>query len=130
MPVEVGPQNPFKYILIAGPDKLGIASFIRMIRNSYPGIRIGDMHNLMSEESLNEYWEEFQNRFEKGIVSYYAKKCINVPDPLRIIPSCLRDIDLILWFELYAEIPVVLKTSDVNASERFIEMWKALTKGG
>lgn len=128
MPVETGPQNPFKYILVAGPDKLGIAGFVGLMRRKYVGTRIGDMHNLMSENSCRSYFDGFKNMHENGVLSYYARRVLDHPEPMKVIPECLRDIDLILWFELYASVPVVLRTTDSVASDRIVDMWKGFAK--
>jgi len=113
-----------KYVLVASPDKISLVSFIRHIRkcigDEYP---TGEMHNLMTPESVSLYVNSFIKAYPKGIFSYYARKAVNV-DPITYIPKVLvHAAESIVWFNLYSIEPVVLKDKDDNMKV-IIDDWK------
>jgi len=101
------------YILIGSPDKISLTSFLQFLRNDIgKSYIIGDMHSLMSEEAKSLYVDSFCSKFPKGIISYYAKGALKV-DPLTCLPGkAIERADVIVWFDLYATEPVVLKDTE------------------
>jgi len=92
------------YIIVASPDKISLGMFIEFYRNHIDiGSPMGSMQYLISEEGLKNFLEAFKNQYpDRGIISYYAKKKINV-DPLIVIPKILIEwADVVLWFDLYS----------------------------
>lgn len=113
-----------KYVLVASPDKISLVSFIRFIRKSigeeYP---IGEMHNLMTLESVSLYTNGFMKKYPKGIFSYYARRAVNV-DPLTYIPKVLlHAAESIIWFDLYSTEAKVVKDKEDNMKV-IIDDWK------
>jgi len=98
------------YIVVAGPDKLAISMFIRFLRNSFgPGHRIGEMHSMMSEDSVRLYMDDFSRKYPKGFISYYAGRKINV-DPMKSVPAYIVEkADVVVWFDLYSTEMKVVK---------------------
>jgi hypothetical protein len=101
------------YILIGSPDKITLNTFIRFLKRSLGNDFItGEMHSLMSSESKSIYVEDFIKKFPKGIFSYYAKG-IKQGTPVTFLPeSAIKISDIIVWFDLYSTIPVVIKDSE------------------
>lgn len=116
------------YILVSSPDKISMVSFSRFLRRAMgKDYEVGEMHNLMSEESVNLYVEDFTKKFPKGIISFYARKAIN-KDPESVIPDKLKEkADIIIWFDLYSTVPRVLKDPESNM-KALIENWNEYIK--
>jgi len=117
-----------KYVLVASPDKISLVSFIRFLRkslgNDYP---TGEMHNLMTPLSVSQYVNGFMKKYPKGILSYYARRAINV-DPLTYIPKVLLHAsESIIWFDLYSTEPKVVKDRGDNMKV-IIDDWKEYIK--
>ncbi|RKY79490.1 hypothetical protein DRQ07_06355 [candidate division KSB1 bacterium] len=114
-------------ILIASPDKISLSGFIRFIIKRVPEkYEIGELHSLMSSESIELFFKDFTETYSKRIFSYYAKRAVNI-EPLSIIPECLKESDIIIWFKLYSMIPIVLKdTSDFM--DNIIQDWNNYIK--
>ena len=112
------------YILVGSPDKISPPSFIRLfLRPHFPDYEIGEMHSLMSEESMNLYVSDFTSKFPDGIFYYYAKGVAN-KDPMTCLPkAAIEKSDAIVWFDLYATDPKVLKDPDGKLNT-VIEEWK------
>jgi hypothetical protein len=113
------------YILVGSPDKISFPAFIRFMRPYYNGYEIGEMHSLMSEESINLYVLDFISKFPDGIFSYFAKGAVN-KDPMICLPkAAFEKANAVIWFDLYSNDPKVLKEdkSDEKLSA-VIEEWK------
>jgi hypothetical protein len=111
------------YVLIGSPDKISLGSFLRFIRPSLPGYEFGEIHSLMSEESLNLYVSDFCNQFPNGVFSYYAKRMVN-RDPMTCLPKvALEKADVVVWFDLYSTDPKVLKDSNGSLNVA-VDLWK------
>lgn len=125
MPTEVTQSSPVNYLLAAGPDKLALGGFVQWSRRRL-ACPLGDLHSLMTVEACDAYVQEFCRLNAKGILSYYARRKINIPDPLAVIPESLkRTADIIIWFELYDQNPRVLKAPEGDTiSKMFVEDWK------
>ena len=92
------------YIVIASPDKISMGMFIDFYRKHIEkGCPRGSMQYLISTEGLLQFLNTFKNQYpDKGIVSYYAKKKINI-DPLVVIPPALVEwADVVLWLDIYS----------------------------
>jgi hypothetical protein len=111
------------YILIGSPDKITLNTFIRFLKRALGrDFIIGEMHSLMSPESKVIYVDDFIKKFPKGIFSYYAKG-LKQGDPATYLPeSAMKVSNIIVWFDLYSTVPVVLKDSD-NFLVPIIENW-------
>lgn len=100
-----------KVITICSPDKISLnmcISFLtRRLGKSY---QIGDLHSLMSKESIESYINDFFNKNgNKAIFSYYAKRKINV-DPKTTVPERLQEVsDVVVWFKLYSTEMMIIK---------------------
>jgi hypothetical protein len=111
------------YILIGSPDKISLNSFIKHIRRYFPEHKVGDMHSLMSEDSMTLYVTDFCNKFPKGIFSYYAKRMVN-RDPMSCLPKeAVKMAGSVVWFNLFSTDPTVLKDPDGSLNVA-IEAWK------
>lgn len=126
-------SEKLRFLTVAGPDKLALTSFtqwsVQALGNSFE--TTGSMHNLMSSEASEAFVKDFTSKFNKGLITYYAKKVINHTDPVVIIPRSLYDVsDIILWFELYATDPKVLKTIDEKTSKVIMDAWKIFVEKG
>ena len=112
------------YVLIGSPDKISLGSFLRFICNGYLNdYELGEIHSLMSDESLSLYITDFSNQFPNGILSYYGKRMVN-KDPMTCLPKVAFDkADVVVWFELYSTDPKILKNTNgcLNVA---VEAWK------
>jgi len=112
------------YIVVASPDKLSISMFIRFLRTNFKKHMIGEMHNLMSDENIKNYIENFSSLYPQGIISYYALKKINT-DLLKVIPTMIQKwADVVVWFDLYSVEMNVIKDKDAIFSGMFQDKWK------
>ncbi len=92
-------------IFITGLDKISIKRFIQFILKYLNDYQVGTLHYLMSEESINYYIEDFSNKFQKRIFSYFLRKS---GDSIPNLPTSITDsADLIIWFDLYSTKPIV-----------------------
>ncbi len=99
------------YILVASPDKISLNNFIRLLlrRKTEKRPHIGEMHSLMSVESVELYVKDFTEKNPEGILSYYAKRLVS-DDPISRLPIMLQKrMDTIIWFDLYSTEPKILK---------------------
>jgi len=100
------------YILIGSPDKISMGAFLRHIRRYFPDHQVGDLHSLMTPENINLYVKDFSIKFPNGIFTYYAKRSVS-KDPKTCLPEeVFKMADVIIWFDLYSNDPIVLKDSD------------------
>lgn len=98
-------------IFIVSSDKISIKRFIQFIKKYLENYEIGNLHTLMTEESLNLYVEDFFFHHPKRIISYYMKKVTK--NPISILPlKVLQEADLIIWFNLYSLQPEVIKSRE------------------
>lgn len=111
-------------IFIASSDKISIRRFIQFLMKYLEGYEIGNLHTLMTEESLNLYIKDFFERYPKRIISYYMKK-IKI-NPISILSEGIRQsADLIIWFNLYSLKPeVILSKSDPHILKGAIIDWE------
>lgn len=134
MQVELGTQSSssvsipegLRYIVVAGADRMPLNGFIKYFRDIFgPKWPTGNMHSLMSAESCGDFLSGFMSKFDKGLLAYYARRKINIPDPLLIIPESIKaKADMILWFELYSTEPVVLKDMNAGFTSWLMSGWK------
>jgi hypothetical protein len=125
MSAELKDQSNLNYIVVGGPDKMSMSSFMIYLRRVL-GIKyaVGSLHSFGSKESIETYVNSFQQLNTKGVISFYARRKINVSDPLQYIPDCIKQIaDIIFWLELYDSKPRILKYSDKNTTDSLIEGW-------
>jgi len=102
------------YIVIASPDKLSLGASVRYIRGIVgKSYMVGEMHSLMSSDSISAYIGDFFNQYDRAIITYYARKMINI-NPIDCVPKELfNKVDLVIWFNLYAtEMNLLKKTED------------------
>jgi len=119
----------WKLIVIGGPDKLSINSFINFIKRvvgvSY---NIGNMHSLMTNESKELYVKDFKSKYPNGIIGYYAKRMIN-KDPKDCLPEIVKaEADLIIWFNLYSTDPIIVKDPGDSSLKTIIDNWNQYIK--
>ena len=114
-------------ILVGSPDKVSLSKFVGFLKRHFNKYEIGEMHSLMSEDSIKLYIEDFFRQFSKGIISYYAKRKINI-DPLTCLPKIIQErADVIVWFNLYSTEPAVLKDPDGYLNS-IIKSWNKYIK--
>ena len=92
------------YTVVASPDKISLGMFIQFYRTHIDkGCPMGNLQYLILPDSLQQFMGSFKETYpDRGIISFYAKKKINV-DPLIIIPKSLFEwADLVIWFDLYS----------------------------
>lgn len=117
-------------ILVASPDKISLKKFTdffyRILSDDY---KIGEMHSLMTLESIKEYLNKFLEISKKGIFTYYAKRKINV-DPLTVLPVCIQEtMDIIIWFDLYSTEPKIIKNKfNEKVIDSVIKNWNDYVK--
>lgn len=110
-------------ILIGSPDKISLNQFTKFLKRSHNEYIIGGMHSLMSSESAEVYMNDFLEKYPKAIFTYYAKRKVNVKDPLTCFPGFLhRRADVVIWFELFSTEPKLLK-DQYNVMKSVIEDW-------
>jgi hypothetical protein len=111
-------------ITIASPDKISIAMFMSLMNHCLgKDLFIGEVHSLMTEESLSLYIEDMNMRSNKVLITYYARKKINA-DPLKVIPEKLLNAsDLVVWINLYSTDWVIVKDPG-NIVGPYLERWK------
>lgn len=110
-------------ILVGSPDKISLSKFVGFVKLNLKEYEIGEMHSLMSENAVELYIEDFFRQFPKRIISYYAKRKINI-DPLICLPKRIQEkADVIIWFDIYSTEPKVLKDPN-NCLNSIIENWK------
>jgi hypothetical protein len=84
---------------------------------------VGRMHNLMTEESLNQYLDGCLEKSKNLLLSYYARKQIKA-DPKSVTPGRIMEMsDLVVWFNLFSVDWAVLKDND-NFQDRYRDLWK------
>lgn len=118
MPVSFNNTPLFNYAVVAGPDKTALGGFLKHMRRVVGrAYGIGEMHSLMSTDSIGAFVEDFRAKNPKGIISYYARRKINVSEPLQVIPATLEKLsEVIIWFELYDPKPRLLKVSEKDSA--------------
>lgn len=130
MPVSFNNAALFNYMTVAGPDKMALGGFLKHVRRILgSAYGVGEMHSLMSMESMNIFVEDFRAKNPKGILSYYARRKINVQEPLKIIPVTLEQLsEVIIWFELYDPKPILLKVFEKDNAfiSEVIEGWNKI----
>lgn len=112
------------YILVASPDKVSLGGCMKFLRTSLgPTYPIGEMHSLMSEESLSMYLDQFCQMHPKALLTYYAKGVKPSETPGDKIPKKLIDkADVIIWFDLYSTIMQVIKDPE-GFMPNLVEEW-------
>ena len=111
-------------ITIASPDKVSICMFISFMRHCIgKDLFVGDVHSLMTTESLNLYLNDVKTKAENILITYYARKKINV-DPKTVLPEQLiNESNLLVWMNLYSTDWVIVKDPE-NISVLYIDRWK------
>lgn len=118
-------------VTISSPDKLSISMYLSfLMRNIGSGHAVGEVHSLMSEESVNSFIEGYLQDHPKAVFTYYAKRRVNV-DPVSVIPSKLMEVsDAVVWFNLYETSYTLLKDS-IGFDGLLLDTWnKQLTQLG
>lgn len=114
-----------KVITIASPDKISIGMFVDFLRSVLgSSYSVGNLHSLMSSDSLEIYIKDFLNKNKnKALFTYYAKKKINTP-PEKVIPRFLIDSsEAVIWFDLYSTEMKIIKDI-VQFGDSFASRWK------
>ena len=114
-------------ITIASPDKVSIAMFVSLMRHCFGNdLFVAETHSLMTKESVELYLKsifDIPAKPDKILISYYARKQVNV-DPVKIIPEKLMaDSDLVVWINLYSTDWIVVKDIG-NIVAPYLERWK------
>jgi len=131
MPVTVGQKSQetliipddLDYVLVAGSDKLSIYGFAKYL-TSLLNRPVGAVHTLMTVDAINTYVEQFTGKFKKGLITFYARRKVNLPNPIDIIPDSLKSASkLIVWFELYTTTPKILK-GDSDFCRVILSAWE------
>lgn len=112
-----------KVITVASPDKISLNMFVNFLviclNKEYV---LGNVHSLMTEDSVENYALGFLERNPKAIFCYYAKKKIN-QSPQKVIPKKLTEIsDAVVWFDLYATKFTLVK-DECKFAEAFTDSW-------
>jgi hypothetical protein len=97
------------YIVVASPDKISLRMFMEFFRTHIDkNIPFANANSLMLENDLKLFLKDYSTKYPEGLVSYYAKRKINLDSQLAI-PLVMREwADVVLWFDLYStEIKVV-----------------------
>lgn len=116
------------YILVASPDKISLNNFVKLLlRQKTEKHPIGEMHSLMSVESVELFVNDYTAQYPEGILSYYAKRIVS-DDPLSRLPYVLQQrMDAIIWFDLYSTEPKVLKDRFAKM-QPYIDAWMIYVK--
>lgn len=113
-------------ITVAGSDRIAIATFIDFLKHCLKGDNyvVGILHSLMTEESIEAYMSDLLERNPRVILSYYAKRKVNV-DPEKCLPQPIMEKSTsVVWFELYnTEFKIVKDSGGFEATYR--DRWKA-----
>ena len=118
------PDN-LRYVVVAGSDRMPLYGFIKYFRGIFGNWPTGNMHSLMSAKSCEEFLSGFSSKFDKGILAYYARRKINLPDPIKILPESIQNkANMILWFDLYSTEPKVLKDINNEFTSWLLLGWK------
>lgn len=114
------------YILIASPDKISLSTFTNFIKKNfdYP---VGILHNMMSKESINTYINDFSQQFPNGILTFYAKKALNVEPSTYLPQEVIKKVDVVVWFNLYSMDPIVVK-DPLDQLKVILEDWSQFIK--
>jgi len=130
MPVSFENQEQNKIperILIVSPDKLALSTFLAHVKKVVgQGYSIAVLHSLMTAEEFQSCLTRLDT-VGRWILSYYARRKQGVSDPMTLLPAGFGErADVVLWFDLYATVPVVAKTPPEGASmvSFIIESWK------
>ena len=113
------------YIVVASPDKVSLGSFVKFLRKMLgTDYVLGEMHSLMSLESIDLYLKDFWEKYPKGIISYYAKGQKSTAIPTKISEKAC----IVVWFDLYSTVPQVLKDRFNDAApngvfSKILEEW-------
>lgn len=129
MPISIDDQTANtlpERIVVAGPDKMALTSFLGYLgRFVGHGYTLGAMQSLMTPDAVQVFLDRLAP-IPRWITSYYARRKINVPDPISVLPAGLVDrADTIFWFNLYDTIPTVLKQApESTVITTIIDSWK------
>jgi hypothetical protein len=128
MPVQMNNVVNFDYILVASPDKVALGCFVSYLYKTFGhGYKLGKTHSLCSAEFIQLYAENFKSEYKKGIISYYARRKANHPDPIKCIPECLLKMaNIVIWMNLYDSNPIILKSMDTALMDTLLSGWKRL----
>lgn len=129
-PVQKMPTPP-DVVLIAGADKLSIYAFARVVGSTLTSSHaLGlPMHSYMTPGDCEAYFKEWSSRKPKSVLTYYARKKNNFPEPLMLLPNSLVDgSGLIVWFDLYSMEPRVLKDECPEFTAWLLAGWKNRVK--
>ena len=109
-------------ITIVSPDKISLGMFADFFRRNVGAeYLIGDLHYLMDKDSFNSFLDGMLEKSDKTILRYYIKRRADVN--VEIIPSELMDkSDVVVWFQLYATKPDVLKDT-IGFMDRHKDNW-------
>ena len=110
-------------VTISSPDKLSIAMFLNfLMRNLGPSHVVGEVHSLMSEQSINSYVDGHLQTYPKVVFTYYAKRKVNI-DPVKVIPPKLIEVsDAVVWFNMYETSYKSLKDT-IDFDKLFLDTW-------
>jgi len=110
-------------VTISSPDKLSIAMFLNfLIRNLGSGYVVGEVHSLMSEQSINSYVDGHLQTHPKVVFTYYAKRKVNI-DPVKVIPPKLLEVsEAVVWFNMYETSYKSLKDT-IDFDKLFLDTW-------
>ncbi len=112
-----------KSIFVGSPDKVSLNNFVKFLQKSHNEYSIGGMHSLMSGDAVGLYIDDFLSQYPKALFTYYAKRKINIEDPLTAIPVEAQErVDVIIWFNLYSTEPVIVKDPE-NLMKFVVEDW-------
>jgi hypothetical protein len=111
-------------ITIASPDKVSIAMFTSLMKHCLGNdLFIGEAHSLMTPEAIKLYLTDIKTKAEKILITYYARKKINV-DPIKALPeNLLNESNLLVWINLYSTDWVIVKDPE-NIAGFYNERWK------
>ncbi len=110
-------------VLVGSPDKISLNNFVKFLKKSLNEYTIGGMHSLMSGDAVRLYVDDFLTKYPKAILTYYAKRKVNV-DPFQCFPVHAQEkADVIIWFDLYSTEPKLVKDR-FNVMEETINNWK------
>ena len=111
-------------VLIGSPDKVALSNFVKFLKKSLGEYSLGGLHSLMSPDSVQQYMDNFLEQYPKAIFTYYAKRKINVADPLAVFPTYAHEkADVVIWFDLYSIEPRLVKDR-FDVMKLAIDNWK------
>ena len=110
-------------ISVASPDKVSLSMFIDFMKFCL-GARysVGSLHSLVTEENTEAYLDGFLKENPQAIIGFFARRR-KVFGPGIIPPKLLEVSEALLWFDLYANKPRIIK-DDCGFSELYLPRWE------